>query len=38
MEEAGENFVIYLNLSSLDGWENKSCQPELGKFAEKPSD
>jgi hypothetical protein len=38
MEEVGDKFVIYLSLSSSDGWANRSCEQELGRFAKEPSD
>jgi hypothetical protein len=38
MEEAGDKFVIYLSVSSLYGWTNRSCEQKLGRFVEEPSD
>jgi hypothetical protein len=38
MEEVGEFFFIYLSLSSSDGWANKSCEKDLGRFAREPCD
>jgi hypothetical protein len=32
MEEVGNEFVIYLILSSSDGWANESCEHNLGIF------
>jgi hypothetical protein len=32
MEEAGDKFFIYLSVSSLDGWADKSHEQKLGDF------
>jgi hypothetical protein len=38
MEEVGDKFVIYLNVSSSNGWEDKSHEQKLGGLVVKPSD
>ena len=38
MEEAGDKLVIYLSLSSSEGWVDRSCEQELGRFTKEPSD
>jgi hypothetical protein len=37
-KKAGNKTVIYLGLSSSDGWTNRSGKQELGRFTKKPSD
>jgi hypothetical protein len=38
VEEYGDKFVIYINISSLDGWTDKIHEHKLGGFIDKPSD
>jgi hypothetical protein len=38
VEEVGDKFVIYLSVSSSDGWTDRSHEHKLGRFAKEPSD
>jgi hypothetical protein len=38
MEEFGDKFVFYLNISPSDRWIDRSREHELGRFVKKLSD